>query len=184
MVPDMGVETRRGYGIMCLSILRRWLLTNSDPDDDKLRALRRHHALNPRPEAVRDPAFTSGDPFFDGRDLVQVKYEMLRSVREGRPASRAAQDFGFSRPSLYQARNLFEVGGLPALLPQRPGPKRAHKLSEDVLDFLEAELAKDATLNATRLAHILQERRGLKVHPRTIERGLERRSKKALGRRA
>ena len=30
---------------------------------------------------VRDPLFTSGSPFFDPRDLVQVKYELLRRVR-------------------------------------------------------------------------------------------------------
>ena len=48
--------------------------------DEKLAALRAAHALNPAPETVRDQAFTSGDPFFDPRDLVQVKYEMLRRV--------------------------------------------------------------------------------------------------------
>ncbi len=38
--------------------------------------------LKPKPQAVRDPAFISGNPFFDSCDLVQVKYEMLRRVRE------------------------------------------------------------------------------------------------------
>jgi hypothetical protein len=66
------------------------------PREDKESALRRHHALNPRPNAVRDPAFTSGNPFFDPRDLVQVKYEMLRRVREeGDSVSQAAAEFGF-----------------------------------------------------------------------------------------
>lgn len=163
---------------------RRCPLSKPDPDNDKLQALRRHHALNPRPGDVHDPAFGSGDPFFDPRDLVQVKYEMLRSVhQEGRPASQAAEDFGFSRPSFYQARALFEEGGLPALLPQRPGPKRAHKLSEEIVDYLESVLAEDATLNSRQLAGRLQEERGITVHPRSIERALERRSKKGPGRR-
>ncbi len=84
-------------------------MTQSDPKDEKLDNLRQHHALNPRPQRVTDPNFTSGDPFFDARDLVQVKYEMLRRVsREGRPASRAAQDFGFSRPSFYQAQEVID----------------------------------------------------------------------------
>ncbi len=47
--------------------------------DEKRAALRAARALSPRPEAVVDPAFTSGQPFFDARDLVQVKYEMLRA---------------------------------------------------------------------------------------------------------
>jgi transposase len=159
-------------------------LSKPELTDAKLQSLHQHHALNSRPESVRDPAFTAGDPFFDARDLVQVKYEMLRSVRqEGRPASQAAQDFGFSRPSFYQARALFEEGGLPALLPQRPGPKRAHKLSEEVVDFLESALAEEAALNSSLLAELLLRERGLTVHPRSIERALERRSKKGPGRR-
>ncbi len=59
--------------------------------DDKLAALRLHHSLNLRAQAVSDPAFTSGHPFFDARDLVQVKYEMLRRARqEGQSVSQAA----------------------------------------------------------------------------------------------
>ncbi len=155
-----------------------------DPDQEKLRALRQHHALNPRPQRVTDPSFSSGDSFFDARDLVQVKYEMLRSVRqEGRPASRAARDFGFSRPSFYQAQALFEQGGLPALLPQRPGPRRAHKMSEEVVDLLEQTLAHDAALSSAQLARLLKHQRGLDIHPRSIERALERRRKKGLRRR-
>ena len=102
------------------------------PDDDKEASLRRHHALNPRPDGVADPAFGSGEPFFDARDLVQVKYEMLRRARqEGATVTEAAAAFGFSRPSFYEAKASFESDGLPGLLPRRPGPRRAHKLSED-----------------------------------------------------
>ena len=39
--------------------------------------------LNPRPEAVTDDRFRTGE-FFDPRDLVQVKYEMVRRVEEER----------------------------------------------------------------------------------------------------
>ena len=63
------------------------------PRDDKPAALRRAHAFNPRSQTVTDAAFTSGTAFFDARDLVQVKYEMLRRVREdGQTVSRAAAD--------------------------------------------------------------------------------------------
>jgi hypothetical protein len=48
--------------------------------DEKLTILRQSHTLHPRPDQVRDPLFTSGSPFFDPRDLVQVKYELLRRV--------------------------------------------------------------------------------------------------------
>jgi transposase len=149
------------------------------PREDKESALRRHHALNPRPQAVRDPAFTSGNPFFDPHDLIQVKYEMLRRVREeGASVSQAATDFGFSRPSFYEAKAVFETDGLPGLLPQRRGPKRAHKLSEEVVDRLEQALASDSSLNPVRMAALLEAERGLRVHPRSVERALARRRKK------
>ena len=149
-----------------------------DDDDDKTTALRRYHALNPRPQAVTDPAFRSGNPFFDRNDLVQVKYEMLRRVREeGLQVSRAAATFGFSRPSFYEARAIFERAGLPGLVPQRPGPRRAHKLSETVVDFLESSLADDPFLNSADLARLVKERFGVTVHRRSVERALERRKR-------
>lgn len=147
--------------------------------DEKVAALRVHHALNPRPQVVTDPAFTSGVPFFDPRDLVQVKYEMLRRARqEGQPVSQAAAAFGFSRPSFYAARALFEESGLPGLVPRRPGPRRAHKLSDEVVDYLEQRRAEDASLRATHLAQHVHDRFSLTVHPRSVERALERRRKR------
>lgn len=146
---------------------------------EKRAALRRHHALNPRPQAVRDPAFTQGSPFFDAEDLVQVKYEMLRRVREeGERVSEASAAFGFSRPSFYAAQAAFREAGLPGLVPQRPGPRRAHKLSEPVLDLLAQALAAEPALTSAALAGLLEERLALRVHPRSIERALARRGKK------
>ena len=146
--------------------------------EQKIAALRRQHALNPRPQAVTDQAFTSGNPFFDRDDLVQVKYEMLRRVRqEGQRASQSAAAFGFSRPSYYQAQAVFEEGGLPGLIPQRPGPRRAHKLSDEVVDFLELVLAEEI-LSSAKLAQLAREKLGLTVHPRSIERALARRRKR------
>jgi transposase len=152
-------------------------------DDAKRAALRRHRALNPRPQLVTDPAFTVGHPFFDARDLVQVKYEMLRRVRQdGLTVGRAAASFGFSRPSYYAARALFDRAGLSGLVPQRPGPRRAHKLSEEVVDFLEQALTEDPSRRAPQLAQLLRERFTRSVHPRSIERALERRRKGGLHR--
>jgi transposase len=152
------------------------------PRDDKLAALRSHHAANPHPDAVSDPAFTAGDPFFDARDIVQVKYEMLRRVhQEGQSVSRVAPAFGFSRPTFYQAQALFVLHGLPGLLPQRPGPKRAHKLDEPVIAFLQQALADDPSIRADTLAQLLRDQVGLSVHPRSIERALARDAKKRQG---
>ena len=88
------------------------------PPDPKSLALRQQGCWNPHPEQVTDELFQTRE-FFDPRDLVQVKYEMLRRVEaEGLPVNRSAAAFGFSRPSFYQAQASFQQGGLPALLPQ------------------------------------------------------------------
>ena len=111
-------------------------------DDPKVRALRETRSLNPRAEAVSDPAFTASE-FFDTRDLVQVKYEMLRRSRiDGVPVATGSAAFGFSRPSFYQAQSAFERAGVQGLVPARPGPRQAHKLSDEVVDFLEQQIAR------------------------------------------
>ena len=153
-------------------------MTGPDERDAKVSALRHQHALNSRPDRVRDPAFTSGNPFFDAQDLVQVKYEMLRRVREdGERVSEASATFGFSRPSFYEAQAAFEQSGLAGLVPQRPGPRRAHKLSDAVVSVLEATLSEQPTLNSTDLARVVAARFALSVHPRSIERALRKRKK-------
>ena len=148
--------------------------------DSKDEALRQRGCLNPHPEKVADPLFAESD-FFDSRDLVQVKYEMVRRVEtEGHTVSGSAEAFGFSRPSFYQAQSLLESGGLAALVPQKPGPRRAHKLSPQVMGFVEKLQSGDPSLKAPELAGRIRERFGLKVHSRSIERALARQEKKRL----
>src|SRR5438477_5425103 len=73
--------------------------------DEKLALLRQSHTLHPHPEKVRDPLFLSGSPFFDPRDLVQVKYELLRRVRvDGYSVAQATALFALSRPTFYVAQ--------------------------------------------------------------------------------
>ena len=116
------------------------------PSPRKQEALRKHGCLNPRPESVVDERFVAAD-FFDPYDLLQVKYEMVRCVRVDRQrVSDTARSFGFSRPTVYQALSAFELGGLTALLPQKPGPRRAHKLSAEVVDYLERRLTAEPEL--------------------------------------
>jgi transposase len=143
-------------------------------DDPKEESLRAGRALNPRPEAVVDAAF-AGSEFLDARDLVQVKYEMVRRVRvEGEPVASTAQAFGFSRPSWYAAAAALDEDGLPGLLPARPGPRRAHKLTEEIVADLRAALAADPALRTADLVSRVEARFGLRVHPRSVERALTR----------
>jgi len=148
------------------------------PRDGKAEALRESGTLNGRAEGVRDPLFRE-EPFFDPRDLLQLKYEMLRRVsREGVLVKDAAAAFGFSRVAFYQALRRFEREGLAGLLPRPRGPKRAHKLSEGVMEFVEGVLAEEGTVRAPALAERVRERFGFAVHPRSVERALAKRRKK------
>ena len=144
-------------------------------DDAETQALAASRTLNPRPEKVTDPAFGPGG-FFDPADLVQVKYEMVRKAEAaGVPASRAAAGFGFSRQSLYSARTAMRERGLAGLVPAKPGPKGGHKLTGQVVDLLEDLLEADPGLRPAELAAAVRERFGVSVHPRSVERALQRR---------
>lgn len=146
--------------------------------DAKTDALRQHGCLHPHPEKVTDDLFVSSE-FFDSRDLVQVKYEMLRRVRtDGYSISHSAMCFGLSRPSYYQAHKAYQEGGLPALLPNKPGPRRAHKLSEEVVAALREARAADPESSPQKLVQLVEQRFGLSVHRRSIERALARQEKK------
>jgi transposase len=147
--------------------------------DLKRETLRQFGALNTAADAVIDERFLTHE-FFDPRDLVQVKYEMLRRVRiEGGSVSQAAREFGFSRTVFYQALSLFKQQGLPGLIPKRPGPKQAHKLSDTVLKFVQQQQQDaDEILRPEALAKMVHSEFGFSIHPRSIERSLAKRRKK------
>ena len=150
-------------------------------EDPKVQALREERCLNPRPEAVRDPAFASSE-FLDARDLAQVKYEMVRRVRvDGDAVSRTVADYGFSRPSFYEAAAALDAGGLAGLVPARPGPRRAHKMSDEVVAFAQERLEADPELRAADLVDTIDDRFGVRVHPRSIERALARAARPKSG---
>lgn len=144
----------------------------------KLDTLRQQGCLNRGAEGVVDELFADSE-FFDAHDLLQVKYELVRRVKIDRvPISVAANAFGVSRPTVYQAIASFEDAGLAGLLPNRPGPRRAHKLNDEVVAFIRKTLAKSPELRPADLVTTLWERFELEVHPRSIERALARDEKK------
>jgi transposase len=150
-----------------------------DPRDDaKAEALRRQGELHSRPNDVLDELFRTHD-FFDPRDLVQVKYEMLRRAQVDRMSvAQAAASFGFSRPLFYHAQEAFQEAGLPGLIRKRPGPRHAHKLTDEVIAFVERLCADDETANSAAIAEKIWQKFQLTVHPRSIERALSRKRKK------
>src|SRR5258708_3848290 len=143
--------------------------------DPKEAALAGARCLNPHPEQVTDPEFLSSG-FFDARDAVQVKYEMVRKVKAGgAPVTEAAEAFGYSRPAYYTAAAALEASGLDGLVPARPGPRGGHKLTEEVLAWAEEQLAASPALRPAQITPRIEEAFGVRVHPRSVERALARR---------
>ncbi len=144
--------------------------------DPKAEVLRQQGALHPKPDTVQDEAFRQGE-FFDARDLVQVRYEMLRRHQvDGQAVTEVAGAFGVSRQAFYTTETAFEQMGISGLLPRRRGPKRAHKCTEEILDFVEQWRATSPTEKD--VTEAIQRRFGVWINPRSIERALTRRKKK------
>ena len=146
--------------------------------------LRKNATLNPHPEQVCDRLFQA-HAFFDPRDLVQVKYEMLRQVIvDGHAVKAAAAAFGFSRVRWYQLRQRFAVDGLVGLLPQSKGPCQASKVSAEVLTYILQTLRAEPELRITQMPVRVVQQFGVSVHLRSIERALARGRKKACSKQA
>jgi transposase len=152
-------------------------------EDPKVTALRESRCLNPHPEQVRDEAFLA-EEFFDARDAAQVKYEMVRRVQtDGESVTAAAAAFGYSRPSYYQAAAALAESGLDGLVAAKPGPRRGHKLTEEILTWAQDQLAADPDLRPAALVEPIATEFGVRVHPRSIERALARHQERPKSRR-
>jgi transposase len=144
----------------------------SDSKHPKTQALREEGTLNPEPEKVRDPKFHDGE-FFDARDIVQVKYEMLRRVSvENASVTSATEEYGVSRPTYYQTRASFEEAGIAGLVPRKRGPEGPHKVRGAVLAFIQEKRMEGEPLRARQLAEQIRKKFDLDIHPRTIERAV------------
>ena len=140
--------------------------------DRKTLELKRTGTLNPRPGSVSDTLFKE-NPFFDPKDLLQVRYEMLRrhSV-EGVSIVDVAAKFGVSRPTVYQAQAAFQQAGLTGLLPKHRGPKEGHKLSAEVIGYVRTLRAAEPGVTTVACVQAVQEKFGITVHRRSLERAL------------
>lgn len=144
----------------------------------KLSVLKRSGTVNAHAKDVQDPAFIDSG-FFDPRDLIQVRYEMLRRVRtEGQSVTKATKLFGVSRPTFYKIQKDFDRSGLVGLLPAKRGPHGPRKITPEVMRFIEEVAAGGRGSDLTRLVGEIAQRFRLVVHPRTVARALARFKKK------
>ncbi len=147
----------------------------------KRQALRAAGTFNPRADQVQHSLFQHSE-FFDPEDLLQLKYETLRTLeKDGYSIAQAAREFGLSRPTIYQAQEQFQQQGLEGLVPHKRGPQKPHKLTDEVLQFLREQTAVEPAVTAKELTRRVRQRFKRKLHPRTIEKALQ--SKVKRGRR-
>jgi transposase len=141
-----------------------------DSKRSKTDALIEEGTFNPAPNKVRNPKFRTGE-FFDPRDVVQVKYELLRRVSIDKVSvTEASGEYGVSRPTYYQAKADFNMAGIAGLVPAKPGPRGPSKIDDDVLAFLRARVVMGEPLRARKLAKLVSDKLDIELHPRTIER--------------
>ena len=137
----------------------------ADPD-----FLLRTRCLHRTPERVQDDRFTQQTDFFDPKDIVQVKYELLRTCQvERRDVASACLDFGFSRTTYYKVQQAFLEGGLPALMGRPRGRLKPIKVTDVVRGYLIAEKAKNSKLSAREMVETLKKRYHVQLSERMIQ---------------
>lgn len=147
--------------------------------DAKPQFLKSRNALNPHPRRVRDPLF-AGSEFFDPRDLVQVRYEMLRRHRvDSQAVAQVARSFGVSRQLFYLLDKAFAAQGIHGLLPRKRGPKHARKCSLTVVQFLCERRGQDPPVPWEELAAEVERHFGIRLHQRSLQRAWNGRKKGA-----
>ena len=130
----------------------------------KTSALAEDGTLNPAPRKVNDPKFRE-ESFFDPRDIVQVKYEMLRRVSVDKMSvTQVSDEYGVTRPTFYQAKADFEGARIAGLVPRKRGPRGPHKIQSEVLAFLKAQVSPGEPIRARELTNLVRGEFGLDDH--------------------
>jgi len=154
------------------------LMPKQSQPQTKRQALQAAGTFNLRSTKVRHALFQRSE-FFDPEDLLQLKYETLRALKaEGRSIAQAANEFGLSRPTIYQAQASFAEKGVEGLLPHKTGPKHPRKLTPEVRQHLQELEEAQPEIGPAELARRVRQRFNVKLHPRTIEKALHGRAKR------
>jgi transposase len=136
----------------------------------KARFLREARAWNERAQQVRCPSLARSR-FFDPRDKVQVKYEMLRAHHvDGVSVAESSRQFGYSRESFYAAAEAFAARGVLGLVDQKRGPRSPRKLISEVRTLLIEQIEQDPEVASADLAQRVKQQLGVAIHRRTVER--------------
>jgi len=138
--------------------------------DRKRKQLEQAGLLNRHPDLVQDELFHQHYEFFDSQDLLQVRYEMLRShTVDQRDVADVCKRYGVSRQTYYTLQGRFEQFGSAGLLARRPGPRGPSKLKGAALKYVCKALDRDPRASTAEIIQELKARFGIAIHRRTIE---------------
>ena len=125
------------------------------------------------PAPRRDRPIICRRRFLRSQRIVQVKYEMLRRVQsEGHSGDGCRDGFRLLATLVLSSSVGLRGGWACRIGSAQRGPKQAHKLTDEVLDFIIETRQKQPHVRTAELVRLIQERFGTKVHPRSIERSL------------
>ena len=139
--------------------------------EEKAKVLKDNGSFNRHASSVISPLFMNS-PYFDARDLVQVKYEMLRAVKyDDISITEASHQFGFSRAAFYKIERRFFESGVDGLGLQKTGPKLPAKTTDDILDFASALKAERPDITNDEIVQEIHSQKGVLLHKRSLQRG-------------
>jgi len=147
-----------------------YLMSMENNKKIKYHNLKKAGLFNSDQERVKDPLFLEHTNFFDPCDNLQIRYEMLRShLMESDSVVGICRRFGISRQSFYTLEEKFKKEGTAGLLPKRPGPRGPSKLTAEVLEFVHQCLQADQRISIIEIKSKIQQKFGVSLHRRTIE---------------
>jgi transposase len=141
--------------------------------DSRRQFLATEGLLNSKPEQARHPLFRT-HPFFDPLDLVQVRYEMLRSARvEGTSVADTVRLFGFSRQYFYDQERKFMDRGVAGLLSAPQGRTPLLARNQEIVSFIVQRKMSQPELTGEDLRQEIQATFRVACSRRTVERIIE-----------
>jgi len=143
-------------------------------EPQKRQALKAQRTLHPTPETVTADLFLKHPEFFDREDKLQVRYELMRATGRGEmTVTEACRAFGISRQTFYILQRAFSARGVAGLVDAKRGRKGPIKATGDVVQFVRKAKQDSPQLSGADLVVMVEERFGIKLHRRTLERLLQ-----------
>ncbi|GAH96641.1 unnamed protein product, partial [marine sediment metagenome] len=71
--------------------------------------------------------------------------------KEGVGILKASEAYGFSRISFYKIDKVFKEHGLSGLLPKKRGPRSAHKLTVEIMEFVSGLIRQKPDIKSTEI---------------------------------